>query len=105
MKYLLSFILVVGCFAVCSGQSQYKFVDSMRTFTTTPDTLKVTSVAYEAFNLIIYNAGSDTLLWRTDYTTKWNVLPPGWEYVNKEYLRYLYRKAKHSTTTSEATGS
>ena len=106
MKYLFLIILICLVCLPCSAQSKYQFVDSTRTFTTTIDTLIVSTQYNESFVIMIYNSGTDTLLWRTDVTTKWNVLPPKYEYFNPTIImQNLYRKAKNTSTTANASGS
>jgi hypothetical protein len=106
MRYILFLVILLCVASMCNAQSIYQFNDSTRTFTTTPDTLKVSSVVSESFALWIYNTGSDTLLLKTDLMTKWIQLPPGMIYTDPTiYMKYLYRKAAHTSTTSNASGS
>ena len=99
-KIVFLFIL---CVSVCSAQSKYPKTDTLKTITTTPDTIALTSVSYECYELRISNRStSDTLMWRTDNEIVWRKIIPNATgtaegYCNRIIAKYIYRKAKQGT--------
>jgi hypothetical protein len=108
MKHILILTLILACCELCPAQSKYPFTSESKTITTTVDTVKANTTIYQSYELWVYNhpISSDTLLWWTDIDTNKHVLPPGRaSYREHIYLSKLFRKAKNSSVTSDASGN
>jgi hypothetical protein len=103
MKHVLLVCVFLCCASICICQSKNPKTDTLKTITTTIDTLIVTNNPYECYELRISNRStSDTLMWRTNMEAVWRKIIPNSTgtaeaYCNRIIFKVIYRKAKQGS--------
>jgi hypothetical protein len=108
MKNILFALTIVFGLSICRSQAIHPFTDTLKTITTKVDTTSPKYLySYEGYHLTIWNAGTDTLLWRTDRDSSWAWFPivPGGTQSTNIFLRYFYMKAKNTSTKAAVKGN